>query len=242
MSDKVLGWHWLHNNGCLRYAPYSKVEVGQTLTAKGPLKLCENGMHASRRALDALQYAPGPIICRVELSGELLEGIDILCARRRKVLAMSDATRVLHEFACWCVEQALLRERELGREPDRRSWDAIEVKRKWMNGEATDEELEMARIAAYDAERETSYAARAVARFAALAAALAAARAAAWVAARDTVWNAVWAAAGAAALTATCAAARTAQNAKLEEMLNDLLKGGETEGRRLMPLLPDPCR
>lgn len=165
MSDiKVLAWHWLPDNGCLRYPPHTKVEVGQTLTAEGPLELCKNGMHASLRALDALKYAFGAIICRVELSGETVEGDDKLCARHRKVVAMADATKTLHEFACWCAEQALLREREAGREPDVRSWAAIEVKRRWLKGEATDEELYVARDAAWDAARD---AARAAARAAA---------------------------------------------------------------------------
>lgn len=153
MTDKTLAWHWLPNNGCLRHPPHTKVEVGQTLTAEGPrpLELCKNGMHASLRALDALQHAPGSIVCLVELSGEIVEGDDKLCARHRKVLAMADATKTLHEFACWCAEQALLREREAGREPDKRSWTAIGVKRRWLKGEATDEELHAARAAAWDA-------------------------------------------------------------------------------------------
>ena len=188
MTAKTLAWHWLPDNSCLRYPPHTEVEVGQTLTAEGPLELCENGMHASLRALDALQYAPSAIVCRVELSGEIVEGDDKLCARHRKVLAMADATKTLHEFACWCAEQALLREREAGREPNPRSWAAIEVKRRWLKGEATDEEL---------------YVARAAAR------------------------NAAWDAARVAARVAAWAAARATQNAKLEEMLNALLKEGE---------------
>ena len=58
---------------------------------------------------------------------------------------------ILHEFACWCAVQALLREREAGREPDPRSWAAIEVKRQWLRGEATNSELAAARAAAWDA-------------------------------------------------------------------------------------------
>jgi hypothetical protein len=211
MSDKVLGWHWLPDNGCLRHPPHTKVEVGQTLTAEGPLELCENGMHASRRALDALQYAPGAIVCRVELSGEIVEGHDKLCARHRKVLAMADATKTLHEFACWCAEQALLREREAGREPNPRSWAAIEVKRKWLKGEANDDRLDVAWAEAWDAVWP---AARDATR---------AARDAAWAVARDAV-RAAWAAACDAAWAVARDAAWDAQNTKLEEMLTELLK------------------
>ena len=49
--------------------------------------------------------------------------------------------RVLFEFACWCAENALRGERCQGREPDERSWEAVRVRRKWLRGEATDEEL-----------------------------------------------------------------------------------------------------
>ena len=220
MNDKVLSWLWL--------PAHTGVEVGQTLTTEGPLK------YASPRALDALAHASGPVICRISSSG--------------KVLAMADATMILHEFGCWYAELALL---QAGHEPDPRSWNAIKVKRKWIKGKATDEELDAARDAAWDAEWEACYvtsdvalaAASAAARDAAWTAASAAARDAAWTVARvaaidaarvittaaaraavsvtasDAVWGAAWA--------AGWDAVRTAQNAKLEEMLNDLLKEGE---------------
>ena len=44
----------------------------------------------------------------------------------------------LHEFACRVAEQALLKAREVGREPDARSWQAIKIKRRWLKGEASD--------------------------------------------------------------------------------------------------------
>ena len=76
---------------------------------------------------------------------------------------------ILHEFACRCAEKAL----ELVPNPDPRSVEAIEAKRKWLRGEITDDEL-------------------AAARDAARAAAWAAAWAAARDAARDAVWDAAW--------------------------------------------------
>jgi hypothetical protein len=154
---------------------------------------------------------------------------------------MADATKTLHEFACWCAEQALLREREAGREPDKRSWAAIETKRKWLKGKVTDEELDAASVAADAAANATGRTAGRAACAAAsdatwaaawaasrsptkvatwdnaTVAARAAARAAAWVAASDAVWDASW------------YKIRATQNAKLEEMLNDLLK--EVEGK-----------
>jgi hypothetical protein len=103
----------------------------------------------------------------------------------------------MHGLACDFAGRALLSERKAGREPDQRSWDAIEVKRRWLAGEATDAELAAAMAAARAA-------ARAAATDAELAAAMAAARAAARAAAaaRDAAWEAARAAAMAAARAA----------------------------------------
>ena len=127
---------------------------------------------------------------------------------------------VLHEFGCWCAEQALA----LIDNPDPRSVAAIAAKRAWLQGEITDEQLAAARAAAraaaWDAARDAAWnAARAAARDAARAAA----RDAAWAAARDAAWDAAraaaWNAARGAAWNATWAAARDAQIAHLIEML-----------------------
>ena len=61
------------------------------------------------------------------------------------------ADRVMHLFACWLAEQALQAEREAGREPDPASWAAVETKRRWLNGMASDKELAAARYAAWAA-------------------------------------------------------------------------------------------
>ncbi len=198
----------------MQYKPHTLVEAGQTLTVAGPLELCAVGLHASVNALDALKYAPGPVVCRVRLSGQVLapQGEDKMCASERTVLAMADATTVLHEFAVWCAEQALERERAAGREPDARSWAALEAKRRWLRGEITNDELAAARAAARDAAWDAT---RAAAR--------AAAKAAAWAAARAAAWAAAWAATRAAAWAATRAAAWDAQNAELERRLSALL-------------------
>jgi hypothetical protein len=147
-------WHFLREDGCLRYQPYTKIEVGQTLKYDGNPIPCLKGYHASVRAIDALKYAMGPIVCRVELSGVIVKERDKAAASERTVLAMADASTVLHEFAC-DVAEATLREHGV---TDERSWVAIETKRKWVKGEATDEEL----FAATGAARAAVRAAQAV--------------------------------------------------------------------------------
>ena len=57
--------------------------------------------------------------------------------------------KTLHLIACDFAESALKRERKAGREPDPRSWEAIRIKRLWVDGKATDDELEAALNAAW---------------------------------------------------------------------------------------------
>jgi hypothetical protein len=154
-------WHYLGNDG--RIATYhscwnglqphsgEKVEAGKVYRVDGKIIPCQNGLHASKRALDGLEYASGCIISRVILSGTVVEERDKAAASERTVLWVADATKTLHEFAVWCAEQALLQEREAGREPDPRCWAALETKRRWLTGQATDEDLHAARAAAREA-------------------------------------------------------------------------------------------
>ena len=211
----MLAWHFLRDDRRLNYPPHTWVEVGQKLTIDPPLSLCNWGLHASKRAIEALQYAPGPIASRLELSGEILEGYDKVCATERTVLQMVDATNVLHQFACWCAEQALLREREAGWEPDPRSWAAVEAKRKWLRGEITDSEL----AAAWEAARAAAGAAASVA-------ARTAAWTAAWDIARTAAWDIAWAAVWDIAWDAARAADMAVHNTQLEKMLLEAMNNG----------------
>ena len=104
-----VGWHFLPADGMLRYHDYRSPRVGQTLTMmEGNIpKPCHNGMHASKRAIDALTYAPGPIACRVVLSGHIVEAFDKAAATERTISAMADASDLLHKFACYCAETVL---------------------------------------------------------------------------------------------------------------------------------------
>ena len=162
----IKGWHFVANDKKLGYCDGRLVEVGKTYTVSDEreLELCEYGLHASKRLIDALQYAPSNIICRVELDAPIVHGDDKMVSYSRKVLAMIDGERILHEFACQCAEYAL----SFDRNPDPRSVAAIQAKRDWLDGKITNQELAAARSAAWDA-------ARAAARYAAWAAAWAAA-------------------------------------------------------------------
>ena len=205
MTQKWIGWHFLSADRMTRFEPRVKVRKGSLLHETRRLVMCNVGLHASLRAIDALKYAPGPIVCRVELRGERIDDEEKSCASERKVIAIADATMTLHEFACWCAETALRRERKAGREPDKRSWNAVRVKRRWLRGDATDDELESARATAW------------VAAWASVAAARAAG-AASWESAVESARVSARVAAGEA-----WEEARAAQNRKLESMLRKLL-------------------
>ena len=191
----MLAWHFLSENKRLGYGDGRLVEAGKTLECEGKPELCKNGMHGSVRLIDALRYAHGPIVCRVKIEGDVIEDTDKLCGRRRTVLWMFDATRLLHKFACACAEDALSKVAH----PDERSLKAIAAKRAWLNGEITDKELDAASAAAWDAALDAADAvardaAEAVAWAVAQAVAWSAARTVAWAAARNAAWSVAWAA------------------------------------------------
>ena len=188
-TTDVLAWHFLRSNE-LANGDKRKVIVGETLTVSTPVVLCSSGLHASKRVIDALSYAPGAICCRVRLSGEIVEGDDKLAASERTVIAMIDATDVLRAFSRWCaLEVAHL-------------WDMPPIVRQYL--ETGDESIRAAaRAAAWTAWDATWDAARA----------------AAWDAARAAAWDAARAAARAAAWAAARAAKIEEFNIKLESML-----------------------
>ena len=137
----MLAWHFLPEDRKLRWGMREVVLPGLKLAVPPPLKMCRHGLHAGIRAIDALRYAPGPVVCRVELGGEILEDEDKCCATERTCVWLADASEVLHRFACWCAEGALAREREAGREPAAASWAAVQAKRDWLAGKITGQEL-----------------------------------------------------------------------------------------------------
>jgi hypothetical protein len=186
VSRSVLAWHFAPAD--LRCAHDGRrIRVGQTLTVTGTPVLCERGLHASIRVLDALGYAPDQTrLCRVRVGGDVVIGSDKIAGTRRTVLwslTQRQTDAVLREFACRVAEDAL----RAAHVTDERSWTAIRVAREYQAGRATKQELAAARDAAWAAAGD-----------AAGAAAWAAARAAG-EAARDADWAAARDAAGAAA-------------------------------------------
>jgi hypothetical protein len=156
VTEKWIGWHFLKDDRRLRWGTEEKVEVGKTIEVDLPLKMCEHGLHASKKPLDALRYAPGFIACKVELSGEIIEESDKACAERRKVLAMADAKTEILTFAVDCAQEAL--DCLPKKDRDRRSIEALKTTRKYIKGEISRREMRTAAYAAH-AAADAAYAA-----------------------------------------------------------------------------------
>ena len=189
MSETILAWHFRRLDGTTEHLQTPET-VGQTYRFDRTIIPSVQGLHGSVRAIDALKYASGSLVCRTLHGGTIVphDG-DKIASSARKLLVQTDATNLLHEFACWCAERALQQEREAGREPDARSWAAIEAKRQWLRGDITDSELVAAAAAAAAAAGAEWSAAAAAARWARWAAATAAA-----VSAKGATAGAEWSA------------------------------------------------
>ena len=188
--------------------------VGVWLLHDGPVVPCKSGLHASEHLYEAIEYASGCRLHRVELEGDLVsygDPIDKWVGRRRKILASIDATALLQEFARWCALQVV----DL--------WDAPAIVRDYLT--TGDESLrDVARDATVAAAHAAGSATFAVG-YAAAWAARDATRAAVWdatVATGDAPWDfvraaryAAWAAAG--------AIAQDAQRAKFADMVTAIM-------------------
>ena len=200
-EEKVTAWHFLREDRRLSHDDGRKVVEGETLSISAARRVtpgafglhapaarrvtpCEFGLHASEWLVDAIKFASGPILCLVEVWGDIARhGDDIIAGRHRKVLEMHDVTRDLREYACDVAQFALENELSFGRDVDPRSYDAIATARAFASGDASLQDLDTAAHAAAHAadgaaSAATAYAAAACAARAAYAAAHAASEAA----------------------------------------------------------------
>jgi hypothetical protein len=219
--ESRIGWHFLPED---RRVPRlgTIVELGTKEVHEGELRPCYSGLHFSPRVIDALRYAPGPVLREVRVSGAIVMDTDKGVAAARETLWIDDVTPLLRAFARWCAWTV------------RDKWSPPPIVLKYLR-----EGLEIDRAAAGDAARAAAWDARDAARDAAWAAAWAAAwdardaaRAAAWAAAEAAAWDArdaaraaAWAAAEAAAWAAAGDAARDAQSTHLDRMVAEFRDG-----------------
>ena len=134
-----------------------KIVVGETVSVDrcATPRLLNTGLHASVHVLDTLLSRSVGCLTLVDVTGDLVEGEDMICGRSRTTIAallVEQTGRLLREIACAIAELALQWGcYDLGLEPDQRSVDAIDVARRFARGRATPRELDDARHAANDA-------------------------------------------------------------------------------------------
>jgi len=188
MADINIAWHFTGDT--LRDGSPIPV-IGHTLVFSGEIEMCHSGYHWSRTPWQALEFAPGNLLHKVQVGGKVIEDTNKGVSSERTILATIDATQLLRRFA---ADQAL---------SVAHLWLMPDVVREYLTG--LDESKRDAAMAA----------ARAAARAAAWAAAMGAAMAAARAAARDAARGAAIAAAMAAARDAARDAAGKEFNARV---------------------------
>ena len=136
-------WHFLREDGKLRDGR-KPPKPGTALTHNPPVVICKPGLHASLQSLDALGFAPGPMICRVERGGTIINHPDKLACSERTILWQYNCTDVLWHFARLCALDVI------------HLWDAPDVVIKFLK--TGDESLRAASLAASrDASRAASW-------------------------------------------------------------------------------------
>ena len=229
MNKAILAYHftdrWQLRDG-------QPLVVGSEYVFDGDPVMCARGYHASRHVFDALKYAPGSILSRVECREITDECDDKLVCRRRRVIATIDATKIAQKFARMCALDVI------------HLWDAPDVVVRYLK--TGDEALrDAARIAAWAAAsaiaRDVAWDTRDAAMSAAMSAARSAANAAAWDVAWDTrdasraaawdaanaaAWGVAWDTRDAASAIARDTALRR-QRVRLARMVNQAFKKGE---------------
>lgn len=97
--------------------------IGEWLVHEGPIAPCVSGLHASEHPFDALTYAPGNLLHRVELEGDLVPHgypVDKWVGRKRHILETVDAETMLRVFARECALTVV------------HLWDCPPVCRQWL--------------------------------------------------------------------------------------------------------------
>ena len=128
----------------LGYGDNRIVTVGQTVSVEGKPVLCRHGLHACKRILGTLQYAPDcrGALCEVTLSGIVISDDNKSVATERTIvraLTAEQTDKLLRDFARWCALQVA------------HLWEMPEVVRQYL--ETGDDNL---RAAAWEAAREAA--------------------------------------------------------------------------------------
>lgn len=94
----VNGYYFAPYNNRLRYGDDRRIVLEETHSVEGTIQICSFGLHCSRTAAEALEYAPSPLLYKVEAWGDIDEGSDKLAARNRKYTAVLNTSEILEKF------------------------------------------------------------------------------------------------------------------------------------------------
>ena len=219
--EQIKGWWFGTTDKKLLYDDNRKIVIGETHKISGDIVPCHHGLHLSKRIIDALNYAPGPVIYRVVGSGVIIPHGDPVdkyaCSERTYIAGGIDISNTLRLFARKCALDVI----HLWNHPP-------DIVIKYLK--TGDEAIRAAACAA--AARDASGAASWAAAYAAAgdagaswAAARDAACAASWVAAYVASWDAARDAALAAARSAARAASGEKFNKRLMSMISREING-----------------
>jgi len=148
---KVKGWWFTTTERKLLNNDGREIKLGITHKVKGKIIPCQYGLHLSPRILDALAYASGPVVYKVEGSGVIIphgKPIDkYACSHRTYLDGGIDISDVLRKFANLCALDVI------------HLWDAPDVVVKYLK--TGDESLrEVSREISRATERSTERSAK----------------------------------------------------------------------------------
>ena len=137
----MIAYHFLREDMTAGSGEEVAWSVGEERTIEGDLALCDRGYHSAPSWWDALQYAPGPVACIVEITKPEAKDESKQVSRTRKLIAAKNVSKELRLFACDQAEAALKQANVTDEVP----WSTIEIARRFAEGMATSEELASAR-------------------------------------------------------------------------------------------------
>ena len=98
--EKLKAYYFAPESGKLRYNDGRIIKVGETHSVSCSPKVCEQGLHASLRPIDALKYAPSPQLYIVNVRGQIDKGSDKIAGTHREYLIkVPNCEQLLREFA-----------------------------------------------------------------------------------------------------------------------------------------------
>ena len=103
----VTGWWFATKDKQLANGDGRKIKIGITHSVKGEIIPCRHGLHLSKNIMDALNYAPGPVIYKVKGHGVIIphgKPIDkYACSKRTYIAGGVDISAILGKFARLCA-------------------------------------------------------------------------------------------------------------------------------------------